>query len=139
MKIRPNALYPFLPRSTFINTEGPLEIVRPLAGVTLKEKETANFEIEVSRLLNDPKWLVNGKAFLSDDRRRISSRGHVHLLTIHDLEVEDAGIYAFEVSLLFSVLELVGLFFFAVTDFFFNLKDVSLFSLYDSSFVSSLS
>ena len=75
--------------------EGPVEIVRPLAGVTLKEKETAEFEIEISRLLDDPKWFVDGKPFLSDERRRISSRGHVHYLTIHELEVEDAGIYAF--------------------------------------------
>ncbi|GAU87381.1 hypothetical protein RvY_00244-2 [Ramazzottius varieornatus] len=78
------------------------KVVKGLKDQSLLTKETANFEVE----FKDPKapvhWFKDGVEIKPDARMEVKSTRGLHILTIKDLKIEDAGRYEARVGALTS-------------------------------------
>ncbi|XP_059895404.1 obscurin-like protein 1 isoform X15 [Gadus macrocephalus] len=75
------------PRKVTINTG--------LKDIWTTERETASFEVVLSHADVPGSWLRNGVQLKPTKHWRISTKGHVHSLTVSNLAVEDTGSFSF--------------------------------------------
>ncbi|CAL8387571.1 unnamed protein product, partial [Gadus morhua 'NCC'] len=75
------------PRKVTINTG--------LKDIRTTERETASFEVVLSHADVPGSWLRNGVQLKPTKHWRISTKGHVHSLTVSNLAVEDTGSFSF--------------------------------------------
>ncbi|KAJ3591873.1 hypothetical protein NHX12_007004 [Muraenolepis orangiensis] len=66
-----------------------------LSDIRTIERETASFEVVLSHTSVPGSWLRNGVQLKPTNHWRISSKGHVHSLTVSNLAVEDTGSFSF--------------------------------------------
>ena len=79
--------------------EAPLEFVRPLADVELKENQTAMFECELNKSDETVRWYRNGE-FIEPDGQNIiaKSEGKLHQLILKKVDAADAVKYTCKTS-----------------------------------------
>jgi len=75
-------------------TEAPLEWVRTLKDVELKENQTANLECELNKEDVAVQWFKNGQKLVLSDSVVVKCVGRVHKLTLKNCLPEAAGKYA---------------------------------------------
>lgn len=79
--------------------EAPLEFVRPLTEIELKENKTAIFECELNRDGEKVKWFKNGEPIEPDGKHVIvKADGKVHQLIIKNCDPNDAAKYSAKTS-----------------------------------------
>jgi titin len=72
--------------------EAPLEFVRQLADVEVKEGQTATFECELNKADEPVRWFSNGTEIKPDGKRVIARcDGKVHTLTVKKCDAADAA------------------------------------------------
>ena len=82
-----------------INEEAPLEFVRTLNDIELKENQTAKFECELNKPGEIVKWFRNSEPInLEDKNIMINSEGVVHSLVIKRVETSYAAKYTIKTS-----------------------------------------
>ena len=67
------------------------DFVRPLANVTVKERDEAEFIAEVNKEGVTVKWFVKDKEVEEDEKYEIFAEGKTHRLVIKDAVLPDAG------------------------------------------------
>lgn len=80
-----------LPRFCQLLTLLQRYFVRPLNDVTVKEKETAVFECEVSVAKVPIKWYINGTEVVNSPTHNVSMEKAVHTLRIEKAQKDEAG------------------------------------------------
>ena len=78
--------------------EAPIKITKPLKDKKVKEQETATFECELSRPVEEVTWLCNGKPVALDDRVKVTSDGKKHSLTFTKAVMDDAAKYTIKIG-----------------------------------------
>lgn len=79
--------------------EAPLEFVRHLADVELKENQTAKFECELNKAGETVRWYKNGELIAADDKDVvIKADGKVHSLTLKKVDASNAAKYSARTS-----------------------------------------
>lgn len=74
--------------------EAPLEFVRPLHDLELKENQTAVFECELNRPGETVKWFKNDQLIKPDNKNVIiETDGNVHRLILKKITADDAARY----------------------------------------------
>ena len=73
--------------------ELPTTIVRPLANITVKEKQKLHLECEVSHPDKPAQWFKDDKPVTASARIRLTSEGSVHSLDIDSAELDDEAVY----------------------------------------------
>lgn len=74
--------------------EAPLEFVRPLHEVEVKENQTARFECELNRAGEKVRWFKHDKRVEPDNKHIfIEEDGKVHRLILKNVNPEDAAKY----------------------------------------------
>jgi|688.fasta_scaffold759358_2 titin len=77
-----------------IISEAPLEFVRTLTDIELKENQTAKFECELNKSGETVKWFRNGEPInFNDSNITIKSDGKVHSLTLKKCDSSHAAKY----------------------------------------------
>ncbi|KAJ8319891.1 hypothetical protein KUTeg_001478 [Tegillarca granosa] len=83
-----------------ISTEGkltveelPPEFTKPLDDMTVKEKDTAKFECELTKPNIPVKWLKNGEEIKPDDHINIVMDSYIHQLVFTDITLADQAKY----------------------------------------------
>ncbi|XP_074757193.1 obscurin isoform X8 [Athene noctua] len=79
-------------------TELPVRISKPLADISVTQKDKATFECELSRPNVDVKWFKDGKELRQSKKVGIISQGNKRSLIIHKCEYEDKGTYTCEAA-----------------------------------------
>ncbi|GAB0185061.1 obscurin [Grus japonensis] len=79
-------------------TELPVRISKPLADVSVTQKDKVTFECELSRSNVDVKWFKDGKELQQSKKVGIISQGNKRSLIIHKCEYEDQGTYTCEAA-----------------------------------------
>lgn len=74
-------------------TEAPLEFVRTLTDIELKENQPATFECELNKEDEKVTWFKAGKPIEASEHVVIRSAGRVHKLTLKKTEPDSAGKY----------------------------------------------
>jgi hypothetical protein len=67
------------------------DFVKPLANVTVKERETVEFSTEVNKEGVTVKWFIDNKEIEEDERFEIYAEGRTHRLIIKDAIMPDSG------------------------------------------------
>jgi len=75
-------------------TEAPLEWIRTLKDIELKENQTATFECEINKDDVPVQWFKNGQKLVPSDNVVIKSVGRVHRLTLKNCLPETGGKYS---------------------------------------------
>ena len=96
--------FPFL---SFILLESPVTFVNPLKDTKTFEEFTVTLECEVSEPNRTVVWFKDGVEIKDDKRRKSSSEGAVHTLTIRKTEGKDAGEYTAKIGEEITKAELV--------------------------------
>jgi hypothetical protein len=82
-----------------INSEAPLEFVRGLRDVEVKEDAKVRLECELNRPDSKVEWFKDGeKLDLSDPNIKVESDGPVYRLTISGARLSDAAKYTVRTS-----------------------------------------
>ena len=76
-----------------LSTELPTTIVRPLANITVNEKQKLHLECEVSRPDKPAQWFKDDKPITASAHIRLASDGGVHSLDIDSAELDDEAVY----------------------------------------------
>ena len=76
-----------------LSTELPMTFVRPLANITVMEKQKLHLECEVSRPDKPAQWFKDNKPVTASARIRLKSDGGVHSLIIDSAELDDEAVY----------------------------------------------
>ncbi|XP_029863782.1 obscurin isoform X27 [Aquila chrysaetos chrysaetos] len=79
-------------------TELPVKISKPLADISVTQKDKVAFECELSRPNVDVKWFKDGKELQQSKKVGIISQGNKRSLIIHKCEYEDQGTYTCEAA-----------------------------------------
>ena len=79
-------------------TELPTTFVRPLANITVNEKQKLHLECEVSRPDKPAQWFKDNKPVTASARIRLISDGSVHSLDIDSAELDDEAVYKIVVN-----------------------------------------
>lgn len=72
-----------------------VQIQKELSEIQTFERETASFEVELTHSDVEGIWLKDGSQLKSNNHWRMTTKGHVHSLTIANLSQEDTGTYTF--------------------------------------------
>lgn len=72
-----------------------VKIQKELSEIQTFERETASFEVELTHSNVEGMWLKDGNHLKSNNHWRMTTKGHVHSLTIANLSLEDMGTYTF--------------------------------------------
>ena len=75
------------------STELPTTFVRPLANITIMEKQKLHLECEVSRPDKPAQWFKDNQPVTASARIRLKSDGGVHSLVIDSAELDDEAVY----------------------------------------------
>lgn len=79
--------------------EAPLEFVKPLQDIELKENQTARFQCELNRPGEKVKWYKGDKRIEPDNKNIfIESDGKVHTLVLKNINADDASKYSIKTS-----------------------------------------
>ena len=81
-----------------LSTELPTTFVRPLANITVNEKQKLHLECEVSRPDKPAQWFKDDKPVTASARIRLTSDGGVHSLDIDSAELDDEAVYKIVVN-----------------------------------------
>ena len=81
-----------------LSTELPTTFVRPLANITVNEKQKLHLECEVSRPDKPAQWFKDNKPVTASARIRLISDGSVHSLDIDSAELDDEAVYKIVVN-----------------------------------------
>ena len=76
-----------------LSTELPTTFVRPLANITVMEKQKLHLECEVSRPDKPAQWFKDNQPVTASARIRLKSDGGVHSLVIDSAELDDEAVY----------------------------------------------
>ncbi|XP_019626724.1 PREDICTED: titin-like [Branchiostoma belcheri] len=87
---------PVKPTATLIVKALPIVVRRELQDVTLYEHETAEFEIELGRPIEEYKWFLKNKLMEASDRIILETDGAKYKVTIKDCLLRDMGTVRFE-------------------------------------------
>lgn len=82
----------------FLLSELPTEFTKPLADVTVTEKETVCLECEVSKANKPGKWFKNGQEIKQDDNVKFVTYDKIHRLIIKSAVLDDEAEYTVEVD-----------------------------------------
>ena len=74
-------------------SELPTTFVRPLANITVMEKQKLYLECEVSRPDKPIQWFKDDKPVTASARIKLTSEGGVHSLLIDCAELDDEAVY----------------------------------------------
>ena len=83
---------------SFLFSEEPVEITKPLANLDVKEGEKATFTCEVSKPDLVAQWSIDGKDISDENNYDITATGKTHTFSIPSVEVDDAGKYKIKVK-----------------------------------------
>ncbi|KAK2849807.1 hypothetical protein Q7C36_008590 [Tachysurus vachellii] len=72
-----------------------VKIRKGLSEIQTFERETASFEVELTHSNVEGMWLKDGNRLKSNNHWRVTTKGHMHSLTIANLSLEDTGTYTF--------------------------------------------
>uniref|UniRef100_A0A8D0C6T6 Immunoglobulin superfamily member 22 n=1 Tax=Salvator merianae TaxID=96440 RepID=A0A8D0C6T6_SALMN len=102
-------------------TDEPLQFVADLKPLTITERQTAVFEIRLSKKVPNFAWRFNGRELKRDDKYEIitSEDGLTHTLKIKDVRPSDVGNISFETGNLMTknyFLHIYGWCFLQITD-----------------------
>lgn len=78
------------------STEIPISFITPLTDVHVYEKDEARFELEVSRVPTNFRWLKGSQELLNDEKFQLLVEGQRHILLINSAKYEDEAKYIFE-------------------------------------------
>lgn len=78
------------------STEIPISFITPLTDVHVYEKDEARFELEVSRVPTNVRWLKGSQELLDDEKFQLLVEGQRHILLIKSAKYEDEAKYIFE-------------------------------------------
>ena len=78
--------------------ELPTEFLKPLEDQTVKEKETAKFECEISKPDRSVVWCKDGKDLSPSDRVVVKSEKTKHYLTLKNCVLDDESKYTIKVD-----------------------------------------
>ncbi|XP_066263583.1 obscurin-like [Branchiostoma lanceolatum] len=87
---------PVKPTATLIVKALPIVVRRELQDVTLYEHETAEFEIELGRPIEEYKWFLKNKLLEASDRVVLETEGAKYKVTIKGCLLKDMGTVRFE-------------------------------------------
>lgn len=79
----------------FYDVARKVKIQKELSEIQTFERETASFEVELTHSNVEGMWLKDGNRLKSNNHCRMTSKGHMHSLTIANLSLEDTGTYTF--------------------------------------------
>ena len=75
--------------------EEPLEFVRPLENIEVKElPATVKLECELTIAFSQVEWMKNGRPLKLTNRHQVMAEGKVHRLIIKDICAEDDAQYS---------------------------------------------
>lgn len=70
-----------------------MKFVRPLADITVTEKQDIYLECEINKPGLKPTWKVDGSKVSASERIQLLSEGNVHKLIIKEADLDDENVY----------------------------------------------
>ncbi|XP_046554801.1 titin-like [Haliotis rubra] len=71
----------------------PVKFIRPLADITVTEKQDIYLECEINKPGLKPTWKIDGNKVSASGRFQLLSEGNVHKLIIKEAELDDENVY----------------------------------------------